>query len=158
MRQDGSGDTWRRVVGSPQPQRVVETRLIRLLLLSGAVVVCAGGGGVPVIRDEHGKLRGIEAVVDKDLTAAVLAEALEADVLLVLTDVPCVERGFGTPEATPDPADHAGRPPPRAVPGGLDGPQGRRRVPVRRAHRETWRRSDGWRTPSRSSRVRPGRS
>ena len=101
VRQDGSGDTWRRVVGSPQPQRVVETRLIRLLLLSGAVVVCAGGGGVPVIRDEHGKLRGIEAVVDKDLTAAVLAEALEADVLLVLTDVPCVERGFGTPEATP---------------------------------------------------------
>ena len=63
--------------------------------------MCAGGGGVPVIRDEHGKLRGIEAVVDKDLTAAVLAEALEADVLLVLTDVPCVERGFGTPEARP---------------------------------------------------------
>ena len=73
----------------------------RLLLLSGAVVVCAGGGGVPVIRDEHGKLRGVEAVVDKDLTAAVLAEALEADVLLVLTDVPCVERCFGTPEASP---------------------------------------------------------
>ena len=98
MRQDGTGDTWRRVVGSPQPQRVVETRLIRLLLehrrRRGAA---PGGGGVPVIRDERGKLRGVEAVVDKDLTAAVLAEALEADALLVLTDVAAVERGFGTP-------------------------------------------------------------
>jgi carbamate kinase len=95
------GDGWRRVVGSPKPQRVVETRLIRLLLNSGAVVVCAGGGGVPVIRNEEGHLEGVEAVVDKDLTSAVLAEALEADALLVLTDVPCVIRGYGTPEATP---------------------------------------------------------
>jgi carbamate kinase len=99
VRQDGTG--WRRVVGSPPPQRVVETRQIRLLLASGAVVVCAGGGGVPVIRDERGKLRGIEAVIDKDLTAAVLAEALEADVLLVLTDVPNVMRNFGTEQAEP---------------------------------------------------------
>src|SRR6476646_2779311 len=59
------------------------------------------GGGVPVIRNEQGKLAGVEAVVDKDLTAAVLAEALEADVLLILTDVPHVERGYGTPTATP---------------------------------------------------------
>ena len=99
VRQDGDG--WRRVVGSPQPQRVVETRLIRLLLRSGALVVSAGGGGVPVIRDERGKLRGVEAVIDKDLTAAVLAEALEADVLLVLTDVPNVMRNYGTPQAEP---------------------------------------------------------
>jgi carbamate kinase len=99
MRPDGR--YWRRVVGSPKPQRVVETRLVRLLLKSGAVVVCAGGGGVPVIRNEHGLLEGVEAVVDKDLTAAVLAEALEADALLVLTDVPHVVRGFGTPEETP---------------------------------------------------------
>ncbi len=110
MRPDG--DKWRRVVGSPQPQRVVETRLIRLLLESGAVVVCAGGGGVPVIRDERGKLRGVEAVVDKDRTAAVLAEALEADVLLILTDVAQVVRGFGTPDATPIE---------RATPGALRG-------------------------------------
>ena len=75
VKPDGAG--WRRVVGSPRPQRVVETRLIRLLLESGAVVVCAGGGGVPVVRDESGELRGVEAVVDKDLTSAVLAEALE---------------------------------------------------------------------------------
>lgn len=93
------GDAWRRVVGSPRPVRVVETRLIRLLLDSGALVVCAGGGGVPVVRDEHGRLHGVEAVVDKDHTSAVLAEALEADALLVLTDVPHVERGFGTAHA-----------------------------------------------------------
>ena len=99
VRQDGDG--WRRVVGSPQPQRVVETRMIRLLMHSGALVVCAGGGGVPVVRDERGKLRGVEAVVDKDLTAAVLAESLEADVLLVLTDLPNVVRYFGTAEAEP---------------------------------------------------------
>jgi len=95
------GDGWRRVVGSPRPQRVVETPLIRLLLDSGAVVVCAGGGGVPVVRDEHGDLQGVEAVVDKDLTSAVLAEALDADVLLVLTDVSAVFRDFGTPDQEP---------------------------------------------------------
>jgi carbamate kinase len=95
------GDGWRRVVGSPRPQRIVETRLIRLLLRSGAVVVCAGGGGVPVVRDELGELRGVEAVVDKDPASAVLAEALDADVLLVLTDVPAVMRGYGTLEAAP---------------------------------------------------------
>jgi carbamate kinase len=93
------GDGWRRVVPSPRPERVVETRLIRLLLNSGAVVVCAGGGGVPVIRNAAGKLEGVEAVVDKDLTAALLAEALEADVLLLLTDVPRVVRGYRTPDA-----------------------------------------------------------
>jgi carbamate kinase len=99
VKQDG--EHWRRVVGSPRPQRVVETRLIRLLLNSGAVVVCAGGGGVPVIRNEQGLLSGVEAVVDKDLTTSVLAEALDADVLLILTDVPNVIRGYGTPQAEP---------------------------------------------------------
>ncbi|WP_411139645.1 carbamate kinase [Streptomyces sp. x-80] len=99
VRQDGA--YWRRVVPSPRPQRIVETRLIRQLLSHGAIAVCAGGGGVPVIRDENGLLRGVEAVVDKDLTAALLAESLEADALLLLTDVPRVVRGFGTPEATP---------------------------------------------------------
>lgn len=99
IRPDGPG--WRRVVASPTPLGVVETRLVRLLLESGAVVICAGGGGVPVLRDADGCLRGVEAVVDKDLTSAMLAEALYADVLLVLTDVPGVMRDFGTPAAAP---------------------------------------------------------
>jgi carbamate kinase len=90
------GKHWRRVVPSPVPERIVETRVIRQLLSSGAVVVCAGGGGVPVIRNESGRLQGVEAVVDKDLATAVLAESLDADALLLLTDVPAVLRGFGT--------------------------------------------------------------
>jgi carbamate kinase len=97
--QDGSN--WRRVVPSPQPQRIVETRIVRLLLTSGAIVVCAGGGGVPVIRNEAGKLQGVEAVVDKDLATTVLAMSLEADALLLLTDVQAVVRGYGTPDAEP---------------------------------------------------------
>jgi carbamate kinase len=98
VRQDGP--TWRRVVPSPRPQRIVETRLIRSLVAAGTLVVCAGGGGVPVVRDTAtGLLRGTEAVVDKDLTAALLAEALDADALLLLTDVPAVIAGYGTPTA-----------------------------------------------------------
>src|SRR6266545_1418937 len=95
------GDHWRRVVPSPRPLRVVETRLIRRLLATGAIVVCGGGGGVPAIRNQSGKLQGVEAVVDKDLTASLLAEALEADALLLLTDVPHVVRNFGQPNAEP---------------------------------------------------------
>ncbi|EME55853.1 carbamate kinase [Amycolatopsis decaplanina] len=100
LRPDGS--SWRRVVPSPRPQRVVETPVIHALVGAGTIVVCAGGGGVPVVRDEHtGRLRGVEAVVDKDRTAALLAEALDADALLLLTDVPAVIDGYGTPHATP---------------------------------------------------------
>ena len=99
VKQDTKG--WRRVVASPTPQRIVETRIVRLLLSSGAVVVCAGGGGIPVIRDEKGKLKGVEAVVDKDLTAGRLAEALEADALFILTDVAHVVEGFGTDDERP---------------------------------------------------------
>ncbi|GAA4944495.1 carbamate kinase [Nonomuraea thailandensis] len=95
VRQDGPH--WRRVVPSPAPQRVVETRLIRRMVGEGVIVVCAGGGGVPVVRDERGRLTGVEGVVDKDLTTAMLAEALECDAFLSLTDVPRVMRGFGTP-------------------------------------------------------------
>lgn len=95
------GDRWRRVVGSPHPLQVIETPLIRHLLDNGAVVVCAGGGGVPVVRDAAGQLSGVEAVVDKDFTGAVLAEALHADLLMVLTDVPNVMRGFGTAAQAP---------------------------------------------------------
>jgi len=94
------GSAWRRVVASPQPQRILEETAIRQLAGAGAVVVCGGGGGAPVIEDDTGRLTGIEAVVDKDLTAVQIALALDADRLLLLTDVPAVMRDFGEPHAT----------------------------------------------------------
>jgi carbamate kinase len=99
VRRDGTA--WRRVVPSPEPVELVELPLIRVLLDSGALVVCAGGGGIPVVADASGALRGVEAVVDKDLTATLLARALDADALLLLTDVDAVIDGFGTPDARP---------------------------------------------------------
>ncbi len=95
------GQAWRRVVASPEPRVIVELPTIRTLLADGAVVVCAGGGGIPVARGADGHLRGADAVIDKDLAAALLARDLEADALLILTDVANVEVGFGTPEAQP---------------------------------------------------------
>jgi carbamate kinase len=99
VREDEGG--WRRVVPSPAPLEVVELGVVEGLLAAGAVVVCAGGGGIPVVRDGEGCLRGVEAVVDKDLTASLLATALRADALVILTDVPAVETGHGTPSARP---------------------------------------------------------
>ncbi|WP_460350350.1 carbamate kinase [Actinoallomurus acanthiterrae] len=99
VRRDGAA--WRRVVPSPEPLELVEMPLIRVLLDSGAMVVCAGGGGIPVVAEPSGALRGVEAVVDKDLTAALLARAVDADALLLLTDVDAVTDGFGTPDARP---------------------------------------------------------
>jgi carbamate kinase len=78
----------------------VELRAIERLVAAGALVVCGGGGGIPVVEDA-GALHGVEAVIDKDLTAALLAEELGAEKLIVLTDVPYVERDWGTPDATP---------------------------------------------------------
>jgi carbamate kinase len=95
------GDAWRRVVASPQPQRIVEATSIRQLVESGAVVICGGGGGAPVVEDAAGQLSGVQAVVDKDLTAARIALDLHADRLLLLTDVAAVMRDFGTPDAHP---------------------------------------------------------
>ena len=95
------GEAWRRVVPSPEPLELMELPLIRQLVDSGALVVCAGGGGIPVVADPSGALRGVEAVVDKDLTAALLAEAVNADALLLLTDVDAVIDGYGTPGARP---------------------------------------------------------
>jgi len=95
------GPRWRRVVASPEPLRIVEIEAIRVLVQAGVVVVCVGGGGVPVTLDSDGALRGVEAVIDKDLAAAMLASALDADVLLLLTDVACVELDWGTPAARP---------------------------------------------------------
>jgi carbamate kinase len=93
------GPRWRRVVASPRPLGLVEIETIRSLVDAGVLVVCGGGGGVPVARSQTGELAGVEAVVDKDLTAAELAITLKADRLLVLTDVPAVIRGYGTPGA-----------------------------------------------------------
>jgi carbamate kinase len=99
VRRDGTA--WRRVVPSPEPAELLDLPLISELVRTGAIVVCAGGGGVPVTRDAAGFLRGAEAVVDKDLTAALLARALHADALLLLTDVDCVQDQYGTQQARP---------------------------------------------------------
>ena len=98
IRRDGA--RWRRVVPSPEPAELLDLPAIRLLLGSRAIVVCAGGGGVPVVASDGG-LRGVEAVVDKDLTTSLLARQLDADALLLLTDVAAVQDGHGTPQARP---------------------------------------------------------
>jgi carbamate kinase len=117
------GPAWRRVVPSPEPLELVELPLIKVLLDSGALVVCAGGGGVPVIAEATGELRGVEAVVDKDLTAALLARALAADALLLLTDVEAVIDGFGTPQARPVRHATPGELRARSFPSGSMGPK-----------------------------------
>jgi carbamate kinase len=94
------GGHFRRVVASPEPLAIVELSAIRMLVDAGALVVCAGGGGIPVVRDD-GILRGVEAVIDKDLAAELLARSLAADVLLMLTDVEAVISDWGTPDARP---------------------------------------------------------
>lgn len=96
---DGAG--YRRVVPSPRPLRVLEIETIRLLVEAGTLVVCAGGGGIPVVAGPFGRVHGVEAVIDKDRSAALLAEELEADALLLLTDVPAVYAGWGTSDARP---------------------------------------------------------
>lgn len=95
------GSSWRRVVASPQPRAIVELQAIRQLSAAGVIVVCAGGGGVPVRRTAEGLLEGVEAVVDKDLTAALLASDLEADALLLLTDVDAIHLDHGQPTERP---------------------------------------------------------
>lgn len=99
VRPDGAA--WRRVVPSPRPRDIVELPVIRRLVDQGVVVVAAGGGGVPVVREATGALRGVEAVIDKDLASAQLASAVGAGMLLLLTDVPAVFDGYGTPAARP---------------------------------------------------------
>jgi carbamate kinase len=95
------GEHFRRVVPSPEPLRIVELSAIRMLVDAGAIVVCTGGGGIPVTMNGAGTLRGVEAVIDKDLAGELLARSLDADFLLLLTDVPAVMRDWGSPEAAP---------------------------------------------------------
>lgn len=94
------GDHWRRVVPSPKPIEIPDMRVVRLLLDQGVIVVCAGGGGIPVIRRADGSLIGVEAVIDKDAASALLAADIGADALLLLTDVKAVYRDFGSDAAT----------------------------------------------------------
>ncbi|WP_429925513.1 carbamate kinase (plasmid) [Agrobacterium vitis] len=89
------GEMWRRVVPSPAPRAIMEADVISLLVKQDVTVICAGGGGIPVVEKPNGGLAGIEAVIDKDAASALLAEELGADMLLLLTDVDAVYADFG---------------------------------------------------------------
>lgn len=99
VRPDGA--EWRRVVASPEPREVVQLEAIRELVADGFLVVCVGGGGVPVAASPVGGHVGVEAVVDKDLASALLATGLDADILVLATDVDGVHTGWGTAEDRP---------------------------------------------------------
>jgi len=93
------GDRWRRVVPSPRPIEILEASVISFLVDHGVIVICTGGGGVPVVAREDGAMVGVEAVIDKDLASSLLARQLKADMLLMLTDVDAVYLGYGTADA-----------------------------------------------------------
>ncbi|MES1953308.1 carbamate kinase [Salinisphaera hydrothermalis] len=93
------GGRYRRVVASPAPVDILELDVIALLLREGVIPICAGGGGIPVVRRDDGSYGGVEAVIDKDATSALLARCLNADALMLLTDVDAVQVDFGTPAA-----------------------------------------------------------
>jgi carbamate kinase len=95
MREEGSGNGWRKVVPSPRPLELLGLGSVRDLLAANRVVVAGGGGGIPVVR-EGNALRGIEAVIDKDRTASLLARELQAELFLILTNVSRVKKDFGT--------------------------------------------------------------
>ncbi len=95
---EDSGRGWRRVVSSPRPMEILELEVIRHMVADGNVVICCGGGGLPVYVDDDGDLTGIEAVVDKDYTSALLAQGLDADLMLISTAVEKIAIHFNTPE------------------------------------------------------------
>ena len=105
------GQDWRRVVASPKPQKILELDPIKWMLDRGVIVICAGGGGIPTIRGEDGRLKGVEAVIDKDFASALLARELEVDLFIMATDVDAVYVDWGQPsqrriiEAGPDALD-----------------------------------------------------
>lgn len=98
--QDFGAKGWRRVVASPAPIRVLDAAVGSALLDAGTVVILAGGGGIPVVQDGN-RVRGVEAVIDKDSTASLLADGLGADFMVIATDVPEAVVGYGTPQARP---------------------------------------------------------
>jgi carbamate kinase len=89
---------WRKVVASPMPARILGNEYLRKMISDGVVVIAGGGGGVPVYQDVGGYFRGIEAVIDKDYVASILARDLDADLFIVLTNVPMVAENFGRPQ------------------------------------------------------------
>jgi len=95
---EDSGRGWRQVVPSPLPKEIVEKRAIESLIKAGVVVIATGGGGIPVVEDEHGDLVGIEAVIDKDFASSLLANAMDADLLLISTAVEQIALNFNTPD------------------------------------------------------------
>jgi carbamate kinase len=95
------GKAWRRVVASPAPMTILNAASIQRLTKAGTLVICTGGGGIPVTRDAAGKWHGAEAVIDKDSASALLAEQIGADIFLMLTDVDAVYLDYGTPRQTP---------------------------------------------------------
>jgi carbamate kinase len=104
------GDSWRRVVASPEPRRIVQLHAIERLVDDGFLVVCTGGGGIPVTENGGGRHQGVEAVIDKDLASSLLASELQVATLVLATDVAAVYDGYGTPDQ---------RPIARATPSGL---------------------------------------
>ncbi len=95
---EDAGRGWRRVVASPRPQQIVEIETIRALYDAGQIVIAAGGGGIPVIEESDGHLRGVPAVIDKDFASCVLAQEMDADLLIILTAVEKVAIHFNTPQ------------------------------------------------------------
>ena len=120
MKKDG--DYVRRVVPSPRPQKILERQAISQLLADGNVVICAGGGGTPVV-EENGSYQGMEAVVDKDLAASVLAQSLQAEALLILTEADAVYLDWGTLKARALRTATVDDLRPLAVPDGAMGPK-----------------------------------
>ena len=96
--EEDAGRGWRRLVPSPSPLKVIQRQMIRDAVRQGHIVVACGGGGIPVYRKPDGQYGGVEAVIDKDLTSSVLATNIGAELLVILTAVPQVYAGFGTPE------------------------------------------------------------
>ena len=97
---EDAGRGWRRVVASPIPKRIVEQAAIESLIRAGFVVISAGGGGIPVIEDDHGDLAGVEAVIDKDFAGSLLASSLKADLFLISTAVEKVALRYNQPDQT----------------------------------------------------------
>nr|WP_246210830.1 carbamate kinase [Phytoactinopolyspora alkaliphila] len=99
--QDRGERGWRRVVASPEPVEILDATAVSTLMTAGFVVVANGGGGIPVVREADGSIRGVEAVIDKDLGAALLGRTVAVDVLVIATDVEAAVLDFGTPDARP---------------------------------------------------------